>query len=347
MSIKSTQTEHCFLWQGRDDQEDGENRYRLHHLIKPVATLANQQLDKQPRVALLGFETDEGVQRNKGRIGASQGPDSIRQALCNLAWHETSTLYDLGNVSTVAMALEANQALTAEIISQELQHAPLVVLGGGHEIAWSSFLGLAQHLEKQSPAPRIGIINFDAHFDLREYRTHQGDGRTTKASSAKSQTLQPSSGTPFSQIADYCQSHHLPFNYMCIGVSKASNTKALFERAEQLNVQTLLDEEMLFDVTPSHLQALERFIDNVDHLYLTIDLDVFSAAHAPGVSAPAALGLSPEIFYPYFKTILKHKDKLRLADIAEYNPDLDIDGRTAKLAARLVWQIMTALSQTK
>ncbi|MCL9773701.1 formimidoylglutamase [Vibrio methylphosphonaticus] len=343
MSNDRAKTNHRFHWQGRDDQEDGEKRYRLHHVVKSVETLtalANPAPGTPPSIALLGFETDEGVQRNKGRIGASQAPDRIRQALCNLAWHEASTLYDLGNVttnvSTTSKALEENQALTAEIISRELDHAPLIVLGGGHEIAWSSFLGLAQNLTKHDKTPRIGIINFDAHFDLREYRSR-----------TDSQTLQPSSGTPFSQIADYCQSHQLAFNYLCIGVSKASNTKALFERAEQLNVHTLLDEDMLFEVTPPHLQALEQFMDNVDHLYLTIDLDVFSAAHAPGVSAPAALGLSPEIFYPYFKTILKHKDKLRLADVAEYNPNFDIDGRTAKLAARLVWQIMTALSETK
>ncbi|PQL75475.1 arginase family protein, partial [Acinetobacter baumannii] len=35
------------------------------------------------------------------------------------------------------------------------------------------------------------------------------------------------------------------------------------------------------------LAAVDAFIEKVDCLYVTIDLDVFAAAVAPGVSAPA------------------------------------------------------------
>ncbi|MGR5488749.1 arginase family protein, partial [Vibrio alfacsensis] len=87
------------------------------------------------------------------------------------------------------------------------------------------------------------------------------------------------------------------------------------------------------------------FIASVDYLYLTIDLDVFNAALAPGVSAPAAIGLSIEHFYPFFNAILQHNNKLLMADIAEENPTHDIDNRTAKLAARLCWQMLAAMSK--
>ncbi|MGV2989869.1 formimidoylglutamase [Vibrio sp. E150_011] len=337
------QTKHTFVWQGRDDQEDGERRYRLHHVMTPITTLAEitngHRSKASSPLALLGFGTDEGVKRNKGRIGAHQGPDLIRQTLCNLAWHGQDGVYDLGNVDTTQGTLEYNQALTANLITRELPHAPIVVLGGGHEIAWASFLGLAQHLKQHETAPRIGIINFDAHFDLRSYQSDE--------SGCHGHPLQPSSGTPFSQIADYCQSEGLAFQYMCIGVSKASNTQALFDRAEQLSVTTLLDDDLLIGAKEAHLDTLECFMDSVDHLYLTIDLDVFNAAHAPGVSAPAALGISLDTFYPYFNAILQQGDKIRVADIAEYNPEFDIDGQTARLAARLIWQVMSRLTQAK
>ena len=42
--------------------------------------------------------------------------------------------------------------------------------------------------------------------------------------------------------------------------------------------------------------------------------------------------------------IFKHSEKLIIADIAEYNPDYDVDGQTARLAARLCWDIASAMA---
>lgn len=67
---------------------------------------------------------------------------------------------------------------------------------------------------------------------------------------------------------------------------------------------------------PSLQQDLQQFIDRVDHIYLTIDIDAFPAALAPGVSAPAARGIPPEVVEPLLD-IIKHCSKLKLFDIAE------------------------------
>jgi formiminoglutamase len=42
---------------------------------------------------------------------------------------------------------------------------------------------------------------------------------------------------------------------------------------------------------------------------------------------------------------LQEKQKLVLADIAEYNPNYDIDHQTARFAARLCWDIANAFSE--
>ncbi|MCG9627016.1 formimidoylglutamase [Vibrio mediterranei] len=328
MSPKAINTQHSFTWSGRDDLEDGEKRLRVHHVITQIHELMSDTCGAQ----LLGFETDEGVSRNKGRVGAKAAPDAIRGALSNLAWHSETKILDLGNSGSHNTSLEQNQSTTAEIITNALSHGPVVVLGGGHEIAWPSFLGLSNYLRQSEPNPRIGIINFDAHFDLREYQS-------------ETVPLKPSSGTPFSQIADHCQSEQLAFEYLCIGISSTSNTQALFDKAQRLNVRYIEDTELLLTPHTPMLEELEQFIASVDYLYLTIDLDVFNAALAPGVSAPAAIGLSIEHFYPFFDAILQHNNKLLMADIAEYNPTYDIDNRTAKLAARLCWQMLTAMSK--
>ncbi|PXB87638.1 formimidoylglutamase, partial [Pseudomonas aeruginosa] len=176
--------------------------------------------------------------------------------------------------------------------------------------------GLARHLSRHERLPRIGILNFDAHFDLRHAE-------------------RASSGTPFRQIAELCQASDWPFAYCCLGISRLSNTAALFDQAQRLGVRYLLDRQL----QPWNLERSEAFLDSflqsVDHLYLTVCLDVLPAAQAPGVSAPSAHGVEMPVVEHLVRRA-KASGKLRLADIAELNPQLDSDQRTARIAARLV-----------
>ncbi|MGF1773649.1 formimidoylglutamase [Vibrio wakamikoensis] len=326
----SSNNQHPFNWTGRDDHEDGNKRFRVHHKV------VHRSQGDSPQLQLIGFCTDEGVKRNKGRIGAKQGPDAIRAALANLAWHQDNEIIDIGNVVADSDDLELHQQQAAETITKHLTNGPIVVLGGGHEIAWSSFKGLSDFLSQTNNKPNIGIINFDAHFDLREYQTN--DKTLTDVD------LKPSSGTPFAQIADHCHATGQNFHYFCIGVSETGNTQALFKKVDSLQVQYIKDTDLLDRPIHEHIAQLKRFINKVDTLYFTIDLDVFNASLAPGVSAPAAFGMNLEQLIPMLNTIVA-SDKLMLADIAEYNPNYDIDNRTAKLAARVCWQILVAMSK--
>jgi len=182
-------------------------------------------------------------------------------------------------------------------------------------MAWGSFSGLATHLANGGPET-IGIVNFDAHFDLRR------DARA-------------SSGTPFLQIAHDCDARGWPFRYACFGVSRYANTAALFARARELGVLFELDEAVS---AVNGASALAEFLAGVDHAYLTVCLDVLPAAVAPGVSAPAARGLGLDVLEPLIDAVCA-SGKVRLADIAEMNPRFDIDGRTAAVAARLAARI--------
>lgn len=309
-------------WTGRIDPEPDSLRW--HQCIHPLDAADD------PGVALLGFASDAGVKRNQGRPGAVAGPPAIRRALAPLAWHRQGPAYDAGDVVCDGDALEAAQDQLAERVAELLDggHLP-VVLGGGHEVAFGSWQGLARHLDGResssaaAKAPRIGIVNLDAHFDLRD------PGQVH------------SSGTPFAQIAEACEARGWPFRYACLGVSRASNTRALFQRADALGVLVREDREFTLTALAAIVRDVERFVARCDHLYLTIDLDVLPAAEAPGVSAPAARGVSLAMLEPLIETI-RDSGKLRLADIAELNPDHDIDDRTAKLAARLVHHLTLA-----
>lgn len=300
------------LWQGRVDDEEGALALRWHQQVQAL------HADAAPGIALLGFACDAGVARNQGRTGAKAGPDLIRKALANLAWHHPQPVYDAGTIVCDDDALEAAQQLLGKHVAMAMaaQQTP-IVLGGGHEVAWASWQGLAAEAAHQAKTPRIGILNFDAHFDLR-------------------QAARASSGTPFRQIAEDCQSRGWPFHYACLGVAETANTQALFARAESLGVWWRSDQQMLAHQLPAIRSQLDAFLAEVDWLYLSIDLDVLPAAVAPGVSAPAAHGVELPVIEALLDDILR-SGKLRLADLAEFNPHYDQDHRTAKVAARLVW----------
>ena len=298
------------LWNGRTDPAEGPLATRWHQRIQPVTAAGEHG------IALLGFACDEGVRRNQGRVGASEGPSQLRKALSNLAWHQARPVYDAGDVQCADGRLEDAQARLGACVAALIEggQRPLV-LGGGHETAWGTWLGLAAAY----PDKTIGIVNLDAHFDLRV-------------------ADEASSGTPFKQIADFCHDNGRAFRYLCLGVAEPSNTQALFERARDLKVQWHSDCAMSEAQLPLRLAELQLFANSVDVLYLTIDLDVLPAAQMPAVSAPAAYGVP----LPVIEAIavqLAASGRLAAADLVEFNPRFDQDGHGAKTAARLAWRI--------
>ncbi|MCH8550756.1 MAG: formimidoylglutamase [Natronospirillum sp.] len=303
------QTPDMTVWTGRMDQQPDSERW--HQQVKPW------QHNASPGFALLGFASDEGVRRNQGRIGAAAGPAAIRRALASLAVHDSRPLYDAGDVVCANGDLPGAHERLASSVAQLLDSGQKpMVMGGGHEIAFGTWSGLARHLGSNTDrTPRIGIINFDAHFDLRPL------------------SEAPSSGTPFSQIAEQCRQRGWPFHYACLGVSRAANTRALFNRADELGVVYREDQTMTQSTLPELHSLLDDFMADCDALYLTLCLDVFPAAQVPGVSAPAARGVALDLIEPLLRQIAR-SGCLAAADIAELNPDYDIDQRSARVAAR-------------
>jgi len=314
------------LWQGRVDSEP--DALRWHQVIKEW----NAQQNNEAAAVLLGFSCDEGVRRNHGRPGAADGPAAIRRALGNLAWHHAVQLFDGGDVICEGDQLEAAQLQLAQQVSTILTTgARPLIIGGGHEVAWGSFLGLSNYLQQTAPERRIGIINLDAHFDLRAPAPHA------------------TSGTPFHQIATWCSEHQHRFNYTVLGINPVANTETLFEFAREHNVTWRSDTECTNHHLASVAHQLEPFFQQIDELYLTICLDVFAPHTAPGVSAPSTVGIEPQFALQLIGIIKalcqQHNVTWRISDIAEMNPTFDIDHRTARLAARLVDEIVKFYSQ--
>ena len=310
------------LWEGRDDGTDPAVQ-RWHQQITCI-DLQEQELaeltNDQKGIALIGFACDEGVRRNSGRTGAKQGPYHFRKASVNLPVHFDANVVftDLGDVVCEAEDLEEAQNALAQLVSLALRkgYQPLVI-GGGHEVAYGHYKGINDFA---GAGNRIGIINFDAHFDLRE------PGKNGF-----------SSGTGFLQIANDCKTAGREFRYLPLGIQVNSNTKQLFDTADSLNVKYITADQFASASQQILLQQLDEFIAGSSHIYLTICMDVFSSAVAPGVSAAAYSGLFPDpFFFSCLKTVTS-SGKMVSSDIAELNPLFDQDQRTAKLAAALAF----------
>lgn len=333
-------------WTGRAEPFESARARYWYQIAQPYTFDSSSQQNNQQngqRIGLVGFACDQGVRRNQGRVGARAAPPLIRQAFAALpVIAELQQRFD-GQLSTLLgdaddihchdnddfaeRTLEQAQLTYADKVSHIIQQGGLPVgLGGGHAIAYGSFLGLWQALQQADATsnndapPRIGIINFDAHLDIR-----QSDVAT--------------SGTPFRQIAEHLEAQDQPFHYCCIGVSRLSNTAALFDRAEQLGVHIISDEDCTNKKWKKLAAQIETFINDVDVIYLTIDMDCLPASVVPGVSAPAAYGINLAFVERAVKCIMA-SGKVKMADIAEINPTFDIDARSCKVAARLLATII-------
>lgn len=301
-------------WRGASDKTRFHQLFRCDDLRKPLPTENEAQ-----HFGLIGFASDEGVKRNHGRTGAAEGPRAFREHFgkqpANMSC--STRFFDIGDIVCDDGDLESSQeALGKTVAFLKAQNIFPIVIGGGHEMAFGHYLGLREAY----PDATIHIVNIDAHFDLRSFES------------------KGSSGTPFLQMHDDCQKRSLPFAYSCFGIQTLGNTKALFEKAEELGVHTVTAETIHRD--PDFLVGeCQKIIEKGDSIYLTLCLDVFAAPFAPGVSAPQPMGLCPWDISPVIQ-FLAQSGKVVGFDLAELNPKFDLDSTTARLAGALCSQFI-------
>lgn len=318
------------VWKGRIDDSDNWEAFRWHQIVRCINLCEPKPIDSNKssqKIGFIGFCCDEGVKRNKGRPGAVGGPDAIRNELSNLPcrFDELTEIHEFGDIICPDGDLAKSQSALSEVVERLiLDHVFPIVLGGGHGIALGHFRGILGALRNEITKPAIGIINFDAHFDLRPYNPT------------------PNSGSMFLQIADLCKSMGIPFSYFCLGIQKSANTISLFKKAEKIGVRYILAKDVSDSSTDDIKKALGEFISEQDAVYFTVCADVFSSAFAPGVSTPQPFGLFPEKTIKLIKHVINSKKVLGF-DIAEVSPCWDHGNITSRLAAVVIFAVVNTL----
>ncbi|MDR3215635.1 MAG: formimidoylglutamase [Bacilli bacterium] len=315
------------IWQGRIDDENDYTSFRWHQYIKPLNLNANIPHNTHVLAfVLIGYQVDEGIALNKGRIGAKKGPDKVREQLCNkpCSFSQQLKIYDAGNVTYLNSVEDAQNTLRLLVNKCIIKNYFPIVIGGGHDLSYGSMLGIVNSLQ---PQDQLGLINFDAHFDFRK-------------------TAYSTSGSMFNQIRTYLLDKERSFNYLTIGVQKSGNTVSLFNYAKEINSQYILAQDIDRNKIQINKYVIDYFMKDLDKIYGCCCMDVFASCYAPGVSSPQPMGIVPDVFLIILKHLIE-SNKLVAFDIAEVSPSLDDSQTTASLAALIIYTIINYFGELK
>ena len=281
------------------------------------------------RAVLFGFPQDEGVRRNHGRPGAAQAPHSIRRWLGRLTPGDPPAATDLhanppldaGNVRIVGGLEESQQAL-GTVVSAIFQAGAIpVVLGGGHETAYGHFLG---YVNARRP---VGIINIDAHLDVRPCLDGQGH-----------------SGSPFRQALEHATQPLEGAHYVCLGAQSANVSRQHWEELRARGGVVRWADEVRNQMATHLTREIDRLAAAGCRVYVSIDADVVRAADVPGVSAPNPLGLSGDEVAACAR-LAGQSPAVASFDLVEINPRHDRDDQSSRWAALAVRNFLLGLAE--
>ena len=272
------------------------------------------------QVVIVGCPQDEGVRRNKGRIGAAQAPDEIRRQFYKLTTFGISAkIFDLGN-TIIKETLEETHDAHCEVIKQLLKDGKTVIsLGGGNDVSYPDGKAMAEAFGAEN---WIGV-NIHSHFDVRADQPRN-------------------SGTPYRQLLE--EKLLLPENFAEMGYQPQAASPIYYDYLKRSGVMV----KSLEEIQNGELGIrnwFEFFLDShpsVKNVFWGFDVDAVRASDAPGVSAPSPIGLTAKEFVTLAGFAGSRKET-RLIEFTEVNPNFDIDGRTAKLVAVAMHRFFSAL----
>jgi agmatinase len=256
----------------------------------------------QPTLIGLPYDASSSFQR-----GAAAAPPVIREALRSPAsngWAEAGEDVlapgKLGDVGDVAFPASRN----ARVVIEDAVHHLLmaggrpIALGGDHSVTYPVMRAIVQAY------PRVTVLHFDAHPDL--YPEFEGDPY--------------SHACPMARIMD----ERLAARLVQVGIRAMNGVQR--EQARRFGVEVV---DMI-----AWSQGTRPLVDG--DIYVSIDLDAFDPAFAPGVSHREPGGLSVRDVLWIVQTM---PGRVVGADIVEYNPTADLKGLTGTVCAKLVKEV--------
>ncbi|MBO6793732.1 MAG: agmatinase [Balneolaceae bacterium] len=238
--------------------------------------------------------------------GPAKAPALIRKAFHSDSGNSYSESLDLidNTVFHDVGDFDIDAYFDIEFITRDnlKQAEKLLTLGGDHSITYPIMKAYREKYES------FDILQIDAHSDL--YHDFEGNPY--------------SHACPFARILE----NKLADRLVQIGVRTLTPHQQ--EQAEKYDVEVIT----MQDFDPSNLPKFERPV------YLSLDMDGFDPAFAPGVSHHEPGGLSTREVLRIIQSI---NVPIIGADIVEYNPDRDFQEMTAYLGAKMMKEILAKM----
>ncbi|WP_405412634.1 agmatinase [Maribacter sp. Asnod1-A12] len=238
--------------------------------------------------------------------GPAKAPDLIRKAL----YSNSMNLYTELGVSIENDAITdkgdftINDYFDIETITKNNLDAgsKLLSLGGDHSVTFPIIKAFNEYY------PKLDILHIDAHADL--YHEYEGDPY--------------SHACPFARIME----NGFAVKLVQVGIRTLNPHQA--NQAKKYDVD-------VHEMRNLDLNAIPKFNNP---LYISLDMDGFDPAFAPGVSHHEPGGLSSRQVLDLIHSI---DTEVVGADIVEYNPNRDFHDMTAYLAAKMMKELLGKL----
>ena len=288
---------------------------------------------EEGHIVLLGFPCDAGVEINGGRPGARHGPEKFRSWMRRYGTIDNPeldidlsciTLTDAGDI-LAGLPLEASHTALTERTASILRKGGIpFVVGGGNDQSWPN----ARALLDTKPDTLVGVINIDAHLDVRPLK----DGRAH-------------SGSPFRLLLEDPRFSGSQFFEFAAQGSQVSRQHAHYVRDQGAQIIWYSDVSRGDAAAEAFRNALGRLAWECDSLFVSFDLDSVRAADAPGVSCPGIMGLRAKEAFQIAFAAGAHP-KVDLFDLSEYNPLIE-EERTGLLAVGIFYHFCLGVASRK
>ncbi|MGD6850038.1 formimidoylglutamase [Rossellomorea aquimaris] len=306
-------------------KQAGKAQFKDRYTTKAAELITPWEEEIKGDIAIIGAPLSKP---SISHSGASFAPDAIRRCLNSFTTYNiergtdlaeaSKTIIDFGDITMHPTSIEdCHQRIYDSIkAATKTNAAPFtIILGGDHSITTSTVKAIKE------TKGTVGIIQFDAHHDLRN--TEDGG---------------PTNGTPFRRLIE--EGHIKGEHLIQIGIRNYANAKAYYDYAieQGVTVYTMKDVRQQ-PMTELINNALNQLQDKVDTIYLSVDMDVLDQAYAPGCPAIGPGGMHPDELTQAIETALKHL-KVSTMDIVEIDPTLDFRDMTSRTAAYLIMETL-------
>jgi arginase family enzyme len=272
-------------------------------------------------VALIGAPMEAGSV-TPGRCDLA--PETIRRTLRRFSSYDVVTgaeldlrILDAGDVGVKGvMPADGFEPIVEAVRRCTAAHGLTILLGGNNAVTRPAAHALGV------PLAEVGLITLDAHFDLRE--TDQGllNGNPIRA------LLED--GLPGANISQ-------------IGLAPFANTAKMHRDAQDagIGVWTIADCRKV-GMVPVLKEALAR-LAHTAAVMVDFDIDVIDRSQCPGAPGARPGGMPVDMFLEAAR-FLAAEPRVRLVDLTEFDPSLDLSDITALTAARWVCDILAGFS---